>query len=103
MATIELLALDRTDWERVAVDPDLFAGRHLATLGAEPDLLRAIAKQNLVLFDRTGVIGQPGRPGLALGTRPRDEKMTLELTNDAHPGFLQQLRKRSQSTLTMTT
>src|SRR5438445_544822 len=59
MATISLLALDRTDWERVAEDPAIFARQHKVTLGAEPDLLRAVAKQTLILFDRTGVTTQP--------------------------------------------
>jgi GNAT acetyltransferase-like protein len=71
MATINLLALDQTDWERVAEDPAIFAGQHKVTLGAEADLLRAVAKQTLILFGRTGVTTQPWSGYLALD-RARD-------------------------------
>lgn len=56
---IELLALDRKDWERVAEDPVGFAGERNLALGAGEDLLRSVAEQNLALFQRTGVTAHP--------------------------------------------
>jgi ribosomal-protein-alanine N-acetyltransferase len=66
MATINLLVLDRTDWERAAEDPAMFAEQHKVTVSAEQDLLRAVARQTLILFDRTGVTTQPWSGYLAL-------------------------------------
>src|SRR4030081_3746635 len=97
MATLNLLALDRTDWESVAEDPAIFAGRHKVTLGAEPDLLRAVAKQTLILFDRTGVTTQPWSGYLALdrtrnivGTcgfkAPPDTEGVVEIAYFTFPG-----------------
>lgn len=99
MAIFELLALDRTDWEQVAEDPALFAGRHSLTLGAEPDLLHAVATQTLALFDRTGVRTQPWSGYLALdpargsivGTcgfkEPPDSDGVVEIAYFTFPGF----------------
>jgi len=54
MATVELLALDRQDWQRVAADPTAFAARNTVTLGAEVEVVRAVAQQTIALLQRTG-------------------------------------------------
>ena len=99
MATIELLALDRTDWERVAEDPAIFAGQHKVALGAEPDFLRTVAKQTLTLLDRTGVTTPPWSGYLALDrardtivgicsfTAPPDSEGVVEIAYFTFPGF----------------
>jgi GrpB-like predicted nucleotidyltransferase (UPF0157 family)/GNAT superfamily N-acetyltransferase len=50
----ELLPLDRTAWGQVADAPTAFAAEHALTLGAEPDLLRAVGRQTVALLERTG-------------------------------------------------
>ena len=52
--TIELLALDRNAWGQLAEAPAVFAAEHALTLGAAPDLLRAVGQQTVALLDRTG-------------------------------------------------
>ena len=52
--TIELLALDRHAWGQLAEAPAVFAAEHALTLGAEPDLLRAVGQQTVALLERTG-------------------------------------------------
>ena len=52
--TIELLALDRNAWGQLAEAPAVFAAEHALTLGAEPDLLRAVGQQTVALLERTG-------------------------------------------------
>jgi RimJ/RimL family protein N-acetyltransferase len=54
MVTIELLALDRKEWEQVAESPAVFAAEHTLTIGAEPDLPRAVGQQTVALLERTG-------------------------------------------------
>ena len=51
---VELLALERQDWQRVAVDPAAFAIRHAVELGAEVEVVRAVAEQSVALLERTG-------------------------------------------------
>lgn len=99
MTTIELLALNRTDWERVAEDPAIFAVQRNVTLGPDPDVLREVAKQTLGLFDRTGVTSQPWSGYLALDrvrdivvgtcgfTAPPDPHGVVEIAYFTFPGF----------------
>jgi ribosomal-protein-alanine N-acetyltransferase len=99
MATIELLALSRTDWESVAEDPTIFARQRHVTLGPDPDVLRAVAKQTIVLFDRSGVTSQPWSGFLALDrardivvgtcgfTAPPDSQGVVEIAYFTFPGF----------------
>ena len=99
MATIELISLDRDDWERATEDPEAFAGEHELTLGADPDLLRAIARQTLALIRRTGVTRPPWSGYLAVdearktivGTcgfkSPPDQEGIIEIAYFTFPGF----------------
>ena len=96
---IELFALDRNDWERVAKDPQAFAGEHKLGLGTETDLLRGVAEQTLALFQRTGVTTHPWSGFLAVdrardtivGTSgfkaPPDAEGVVEIAYFTFPGF----------------
>ena len=48
--TIELLGLNRNDWERMAADPEAFANEHQLAVGVQKDLLRGVAEQTLAYF-----------------------------------------------------
>jgi len=67
MASIDSLALNGTDWERVAPDPVGFAGERNLAVGADPNLLRVVGQQTVSLFKRTGVTTHPG-VGISLWT-----------------------------------
>ncbi len=54
MVDVELLALDRHDWERVAADPTAFVAQHAAAFGVDIEVVRAFADQTLALLQRTG-------------------------------------------------
>ena len=96
---IELVALDRKDWEQVAEDPAAFAGKRKLTVWAEQDLLRSVAKQTLALFERTGVTTHPWSGFLAVdrtrdtivGTSgfktPPDAEGVVEIAYFTFPGF----------------
>jgi RimJ/RimL family protein N-acetyltransferase len=95
---IELLPLDRQDWERVAEDPAAFAGEHTFTLGAQADLLRAVGQQTVMLLQRTGVTTPPWSGYLAVdqarhvvGTcgfkAPPDDEGVVEVAYFTFPGF----------------
>jgi ribosomal-protein-alanine N-acetyltransferase len=95
---IELIPLDRHDWERVAEDPTVFAGELTLTLGAQADLLPAVAQQTVTLFQRTGVTTRPWSGYLAVdqarhivGTcgfkAPPDDEGVVEVAYFTFPGF----------------
>ena len=63
---VELLGLDRTDWEQVADDPVSFAADRRLVLGVDGDLLQNVAEQTLALFKRTGVTTHPWSGFLAV-------------------------------------
>jgi len=56
MRTVELLALDCQDWQRVAADPTAFAAEHDAALGAEIEVVRSVAEQTIAMLRRTGAM-----------------------------------------------
>jgi GNAT superfamily N-acetyltransferase len=99
MTMIELLSLDRKDWERMAEDPLAFAGTHKLSLGADPQLLRAVGQQTLNLFERTGVTAEPWSGYLAMdraqhvivGTcgfkAPPDDDGVVEIAYFTFPDF----------------
>jgi RimJ/RimL family protein N-acetyltransferase len=99
MTMIELLPLDRKDWERMAEDPLAFAGTHKLSLGADPQLLRAVGQQTLNLFERTGVTAEPWSGYLAMdraqhaivGTcgfkAPPDDDGVVEIAYFTFPDF----------------
>ena len=99
MTSIDLLALDRKDWQRVAEDPIAFAEERKLVLGAEPDLFRAVGQQTVSLFERTGVTGPPWSGYLAVdrvrdtivGTcgfkAPPDAEGVAEIAYFTFPGF----------------
>jgi ribosomal-protein-alanine N-acetyltransferase len=56
---IELIGLDRSDWEQVAQAPEAFADHRSLALGVAVDVIRGVAEQNLALFARNGVTSPP--------------------------------------------
>jgi RimJ/RimL family protein N-acetyltransferase len=99
MASIELFALDRKDWKRVAEDPIALARERTLVLEAEPDLLRAVGQQTVSLLERTGVTDPPWSGYLAVdrmrdaivGTcgfkAPPDAEGVAEIAYFTFPGF----------------
>lgn len=98
MASIELLALDRRDWEHVAEDPAVFVSERKLALGPEPALLRAVGQQTVALFDRTGVRTPPWSGYLAVDAAevivgtcgfkgPPDAAGVVEIAYFTFPGF----------------
>jgi RimJ/RimL family protein N-acetyltransferase len=97
--TIELLGLDRSDWERVAVDPEGFAHDRQLAIGVPTDLLGGVAQQTLALFQRTRVTTQPwsgflsvDRPsntivGTCCFVAPPDGEGVVEIAYFTFPGF----------------
>lgn len=52
--TVELLALDCEDWQRVAADPVILTARHAVRLESEAEVIRGVAEQTVALLRRTG-------------------------------------------------
>ena len=97
--SIELIALDRRDWERVAADPTAFVCERKLTLGSAPELLQSVGRQTVALFDRTGVTGPPWGCFLAADraaevvvgtcgfTGPPDSEGVVEIAYFTFPSF----------------
>jgi len=98
MADVRLLVLDRTAWKRVAEDPAVFAVEQALTLRVEPDLLRTVGQQTLVMLERTGAtspwtgyLGVDRAQQIIIGTcaftAPPDPEGVVEIAYFTFPPF----------------